>query len=416
MKKPQKPKNEKERLNSLYEYKILDTLPEKDFDDITQIASEICKTPISLVTLIDSERQWFKSHHGLKTNETPREYAFCAHAILNPDELFLVGNSYEDDRFATNPLVEHDPKVVFYAGVPLVNPEGFPLGTLCVIDNKPNQLSERQIAALKALANQVVKQLELRRKVHQLAETKKELEKANTELQTFAHRVSHDLKSPLNNISSLTNMLQEKYKMVLDDQGKTILNFLDESALRLKDLINGILEYSKFSEVLTISEPVDLHLLISDTLKLLSPPKEIKISYAKKLSKIKVNKISLQQILMNLISNAIKYNDKKDGEIRIEFDEDEVFYKFKVSDNGVGISAEYHKKIFDMFQNLNRLDRNKQKGTGIGLALVKNLVTQQSGEIMVESEPRKGATFSFTIKKNITKPGAKKQKKLLIVD
>ncbi|MDQ3536523.1 MAG: ATP-binding protein [Bacteroidota bacterium] len=404
MKYPEKPKNEEERLQILELYNILDTLPEKDFDDITKIASELCQTPISLVTIIDSDRQWFKSHHGLMVTETPRDYAFCAHAILDPDEVFVVTNSHEDERFAENPLVTHDPRVIFYAGVPLVNPEGFPLGTLCVIDNKPKQLTESQISSLKALANQVVAQLELRRKVNELAETKHNLEKANSELQTFAHRVSHDLKAPLNNISSLTRMLKKKYQSNLDDQGNTILNFLDDSSLRLKELIDGILEYSKFSEVLNKTEPVNLNLLVDDTVRLLSPPNDISISYPKDLPVIQVNKISLQQIFMNLISNAIKYNDKKEGKINIEFEEDDLFFYFKVSDNGAGIPAEYHEKVFEMFQNLGRKDRFRQKGTGIGLALVKNLVDQQQGTIKVLSEPRKGSTFGFSIKKNIVHP------------
>jgi light-regulated signal transduction histidine kinase (bacteriophytochrome) len=254
------------------------------------------------------------------------------------------------------------------------------------------------------LANQVVAQLELRRKVNELAETKHNLEKANSELQTFAHRVSHDLKAPLNNISSLTRMLKKKYQSNLDDQGNTILNFLDDSSLRLKELIDGILEYSKFSEVLNKTEPVNLNLLVDDTVRLLSPPNDISISYPKDLPVIQVNKISLQQIFMNLISNAIKYNDKKEGKINIEFEEDDLFFYFKVSDNGAGIPAEYHEKVFEMFQNLGRKDRFRQKGTGIGLALVKNLVDQQQGTIKVLSEPRKGSTFSFSIKKNIVHP------------
>jgi len=400
MKKPEKPINEEDRLKTLNTYKILDTLPEKDFDDITRIASEICQTPISLVTLIDSERQWFKSHHGMMASETPRDYAFCAHAILNPDELFLIPNAYEDDRFSDNPLVEHEPKVIFYAGFPLVNPEGFPLGTLCVIDNKPRQLTVGQVASLKALANQVMAQLELRRKISELGEAKKALEKANTELHAFAYKVSHDLKSPLSHISSLTNIFKKKYQETIDDQGNTILNYLDESSKRLRDLVDGILEYSKFSEVLTKSESINLTTLIADTIDLLSPPEEIVINYPENNPVINVNKISLQQILLNLISNAIKYNDKPRGEITILFEEDDLFYNFKVKDNGAGIPPEHHEKIFDMFQNLNRIDRNKQKGTGIGLTLVKNLISQQKGEIKVTSEPRIGTTFSFTIKKD----------------
>src|SRR5687768_8051418 len=115
-------KNENARLEALAEYNILDSLPEKDYDDITRLASEICQTPISLVSLIDAKRQWFKSSHGMEASETSREFAFCGHAILHPEEIFIVPDSREDKRFAENPFVTGDPNVIFYAGVPLVNP------------------------------------------------------------------------------------------------------------------------------------------------------------------------------------------------------------------------------------------------------------------------------------------------------
>jgi GAF domain-containing protein len=157
------PENEAARLQALREYAILDTLPEKDFEDITRIASEICQTPISLITLIDSERQWFKSKIGIENTETHRDHAFCAHALNAPNEILNVKDSREDTRFSGNPYVTGDPNVVFYAGVPLVNDEGFALGTICVIDQKPRELSEMQLNSLRALSNQVVKLFELRR-------------------------------------------------------------------------------------------------------------------------------------------------------------------------------------------------------------------------------------------------------------
>jgi GAF domain-containing protein len=161
------PENEAERLSALREFQILDTEAEKVFDDLTRLATYICKTPMALITLIDSDRQWFKSKIGLSQTETSRDVSFCAHAILQTDT-FIVPDAAEDERFKDNPMVASDPHIRFYAGSPLTTFEGHRLGTLCVIDQVPRILSEGQLAALKALSYQATTQLELRREVKTL--------------------------------------------------------------------------------------------------------------------------------------------------------------------------------------------------------------------------------------------------------
>jgi len=175
------PQNEAKRIKVLWQYDILDTVPEEVFDELAGLASLICGAPIALITLVDEKRQWFKSKIGVTISETGRDVSLCAHAILQ-NELFIVPDATLDDRFKDNPLVTTSPKIRFYAGAPLVTPDGHALGTLCVLDNIPRELTDDQKQALRVLARHVMTQLELRRRARELAVARDDCKKIRAEL------------------------------------------------------------------------------------------------------------------------------------------------------------------------------------------------------------------------------------------
>lgn len=187
--KPPLPPNEEARLARLQSFEILDTLPEQAYDDISGLASLITGTPIALVSLVDRERQWFKSKIGLDAEETPRAVSFCAHAILEPDDLMEVRDASLDHRFRDNPLVLSDPNIRFYAGAPLVTPEGEALGTLCVIDRVVKRLTDEQKEALRALSRQVMSQLQLRRAVAELEHRERILQRQERQLKIYQRKL-----------------------------------------------------------------------------------------------------------------------------------------------------------------------------------------------------------------------------------
>jgi anti-sigma regulatory factor (Ser/Thr protein kinase) len=196
------PTPETARLDALRAYRLLDTDPEQAFDDLALLASEICGTPIALITLVDENRQWFKAHVGTSLRETDRGISFCAHAIEQRD-VFVVPDALNDERFRENPLVRQEPRIRFYAGAPLVTPEGHALGTLCVIDRVPRTLTERQRHALDALRRQVEAQLELRRNLEALGQALAERDRAEAEQAALVK----ELRAGLDKVDKLTGLM-----------------------------------------------------------------------------------------------------------------------------------------------------------------------------------------------------------------
>ncbi|NHE56266.1 sensor histidine kinase [Cyclobacterium plantarum] len=401
MEKPKIPDKEKQRLAALKTYDILDSLPEKDYDDLTLIAAEICDAPIALITLIDENRQFFKSRIGVDIEDTPREYSFCSHAINLPDQLMQVEDTSMDQRFVDNPYVIGEPKITFYAGVPLVNPEGYAFGTLCVLDSKAKRLNERQERALKSLANQVMHLLELRKKNKELELSRKKVDAYARETEEFVYAASHDLKEPLRMIRSFLKLLKKKHSQHLNEEGLKYLSYASDGVKRMQMMIADMLEYYRLNMDELTAEKVDISKLVDEVsafYKREHQDAEIKHSG---LPAINASGKDLRMVFENLIGNAIKYRKAENHPVitvRAEANPGEDWV-FSIADNGVGIPEDHLERIFGLFQ---RAHSGKQyPGTGIGLAICKKIIEKAGGKIWVESKLDAGSTFFFTWPENV---------------
>ena len=394
------PEDELSRLKDLYEYDVLDTEAEKSFDDLTLLASDICETPISLISLVDPDRQWFKSKQGIDVDETARDISFCSHAILE-NQVFEVQNALTDTRFHDNPLVTNDPNIRFYAGAPLITPRGNAIGTLCVISDKPKKLSSKQINALTVLSKEVIAQLELRlnnkklvmalekQKAHnkELEKLKEEADTANNTKSKFLANMTHELRTPLHGILNLAELaISEGTTEEKDNTLKSIL----KSAHYLSNIVNDILDFSKIEAGKLEIEHINFNLndVISDVIKpqlQQASAKGIKLikSVDPKIAEnLKGDPLRVSQILNNLCSNAIKFTKTGQVELKVSIKSSTLqtqLLKFEVIDTGLGINETVQEHLFKEFHQADSSTSREYGGTGLGLSICARLSELMQG-------------------------------------
>lgn len=324
--KPGIPHNETERLEALYELDLLYSEPEEAYDEVAVLASQIAETPISLITLIDAEKQWFKSKVGTEGSETDREIAFCSHAILQ-EEPMIVGNMLEDERFAENPLVVNDPSVRFYAGFPLLTPEGYALGTLCVLDNKPRELSPDQIFGLQTLANQVLRTIRLRRalkdevtKSQVIEEQRDELLQSKGTQERILNMLSRDVREPLSGLKSILQlMFQGDWSIEeMEDVGPDVLNRLDQT----QHLIDHLIHWGKVRSDMSVHlEEVPIRGILQEQLDRFNHvTREQKVSWDLDLRENEAFRADLERmrfILRNLIKRILEHTSNKEIKVHL---------------------------------------------------------------------------------------------------
>jgi signal transduction histidine kinase len=377
--------NETERLAALRSYGILDTAVEPAFDDITRIASYVCQTPISLISLVDEGRQWFKSELGLGIRQTPIDQSICAHALL--EHSFLeVSDTTRDSRFDCNPLVTGAPYLRFYAGALLRTPDGLPLGTVCVLDDKPRQLTSEQRDILAALARQVMSQMEFRRGLL----LSDRLQRNISRLMAVA---GHDLKQPLQVMVIAIDRIRKKLS---DPRDQERLSLAIDAGMRMAEELDRLAETSVLQTGLGAPQlksfPVaDIFESIIHNWHLHAEAKGLRLVVQPSNALIVSDPGMLRAIIGNLVGNAIKYTER--GRVLVGCRKRGNHLSIEVLDSGSGIPAEQLGAIFDAFHQINPAS----EGLGLGLSIVRRTAEALGHEVALKSDLARGSHFTVLV-------------------
>lgn len=391
------PEKELKRLSALKNFNVLDTLPEKSFDEITRLASIICDAPVSYISFIDSERQWFKSKQGFNLKETPRQISFCNHTIQEPSGKMIIEDARLDARFEMNPMVQPNIGFVFYAGVSIIDENNNALGTLCVIDSKSRKLSNEQLTTLEVLSSQVLQLLKLHQNNQELNIALEESAERIKSLERFAYVAAHDIKSPLANISTLLELLDQETQEKLNDHEQEILHHVKTSALSLNNFIKGLLDYNRGNAIsVQQKENVSVDILIRSLRADYQGRKPVKFNISVSTDPVFTIPVALEQILRNLIDNAIKYNDKEQCTIDFTSWEEGERTWVRLKDNGPGFPEKNRDTLFELFVVGAQPQNLEIQSSGIGLATVKRLVSRLGGQIRVSNAEEGGCMFDFS--------------------
>ena len=396
------PKNEAQRLEALYDYNILDTMPEISYDDLTKLAASICGCPFSIITFVDQDRQWFKSIKGLKAKQTPREGGFCAHAIMETD-FFTVEDATQDERFKDHPLVAGYPNIRFYAAAPIVVGEAFNIGVICVIDDRPRKLLPNQIEALKALSRLVGVLLENRKQYsalmeafnfRKIAEKKLLYSSKMAALGEMSANVAHEINNPttiiLGNVSQIIKYFNLGNIALVEIEKK--LSKIDMAAVRIAKIVRGLRTFSRKSEDDQMVK-ANISSIVSETLDLFQEQFRINnLQFSFEIEPdllIECRPSQISQVLINLLSNASDaIQGLSEKWIKVILKSEKNFIKIIVSDSGEGISEAISNKLMDPFFTTKEVG----KGTGLGLSVSLGIAQEHCGILFLD-QASKNTTF-----------------------
>ncbi len=381
-----------EKLVPFQTYNILSTLLEKEFDELCVLASAICQTPVALIKLLEEDKPY------IKAAVNPPVHVSQDHYLKYAERVALAGDLLLD----IEPIVvdEATEAVVFYAGIPLINANGETMGSLCVIDMEKRSLTDLQTAALKILAGQVMAKLELKKQDIELKKAYQALTIAHSFTKKFAAMAAHDIKNPLSSISLTSHALKVRLEKLQDEGCLKLVNMNIGGIQKMSALLEDMLAYSKDPTLLhQKKQSINIPELLASVVGMINVPGNMEITLPEESICLQSSYVALEQIFINLFTNAIRYNDKLTGSIHVRYASDKDFDYFEVEDNGIGIDKAYHDRIFSDNFTLRITDRNNKKGNGIGLATVRELVKALNGTITLTSSLGIGTTFFLTIKK-----------------
>lgn len=386
------------RLDALRDYRVLDTPVEESFDNLAVLAAEIFGTPIALVSLVDRDRQWFKARVGLEPRETPREYAFCDHAIRG-EGVMVVPDATRDPRFAHNPLVTGNPNIRFYGGVPLRTPDGMGLGTLCVLDRVPRTLSPHELMMLEALGRQVEIELEIRRRLGLLEEALANQEQNQKANQLVVSMLVHDLRSPLTSILMLANLVQP----VDEASGKRIEMLLEETE-RVRRMLTDVLDLClhEAGELRLRRVEFPLRPLAQKVVQRMSGQamdrnQFIGLEFEDSPLTVSGDPQLLERVLDNLLGNAIHHGPVGEPITLAIRTQGEGTVRVEVRDLGEPIPAPLRECIFNPFKRAPAPNAQAHLGYGLGLAFCRLAVEAHGGKIGVTPGGHGGNCFHFEI-------------------
>ncbi len=394
------PANESQRLERLRNYGVLDTPAEEAFDRVVRLAAAILDVPIALISLIDDGRQWFKAKVGLDAPETPRDFAFCAHAILGND-VFVVADAALDPRFKTNPLVVGDPKIRFYAGAPLTTHDGLNLGTVCAIDRKPRTLTEEQKVLLRDLGAIVIDQMELRAAGRKALAEVDERRRVDAFMTAFVSTVNHELRTPLTSIIGAIDLINSGAMGEVSPEVADLLTIADRNSAVLLRLINDLLDSAKIADgnLKLDLATFDLDTAVRESVENMASyfrDHHVTVIYdGESGASVRADKVRLAQVMNNLLSNAVKFSPQG-GEVRVALRRVDGRAEVSVSDRGGGIPVSIRGRIFQKFVQGDG-GGAKRPGTGLGLSIAKAIIEQHGGQIGFQTETGVGTRFYFSL-------------------